>query len=117
LKGVSFTVNKILLSGLFFCSNIYASEIPKCPDREIISRSILKAPLVTELKEGAVVVLALVEKNGKVKSTEVLSQEGDPRWGKQAVKAMEQTIFIPARKACEFEYLYTAKFEGNGKEN
>ena len=96
---------------------MYATEIPKCPDREVISRAILKAPLVTELKEGTVVVLALVGKNGKVKSTEVLSQEGDRRWGKQAVKAMEQTIFIPAHRACEFEYLYTAKFEGNGKEN
>jgi TonB family protein len=116
-NGVSFTMNRILLLGVFLCSDLSAAEIEKCPDREVVSWSMLKAPRVTELKEGSVFLSGLVDEDGKVNSAEILSQKGDLRWGKQAVKAMEETIFEPADKACEFEYLYTAKFEGNDKEN
>ena len=108
---------RILILGLLLSANIHATEIVECLDREIISQPSMKAPLVTELRTGSVSVLGLVGKNGKVKSTKILSQQGDIRWGKPAENAMEKTVFKPADKACEFKYVYTARIESNAKEN
>ena len=77
----------------------------------------MDAPRVLHLKEGSVSLSSLVSENGEVQSTVILSQEGDPRWGKQAVKAMRKARFESASKACEFEYVYTAKIDDNEKEN
>ena len=72
----------------------------------------MKAPKVTELREGAVLVLAVVDAKGNVTSTKVLSQEGGDRWEESATRAMEETIFEPASVACWFEFNYITKFEG-----
>ena len=110
-------MNRILIFSLLASSNLYATEIEKCADRKIISISPMKAPRARELKEGSVSLSSLVGEDGKVKSTVILSQEGDLRWGQQAVEAMKKARFKLASKACEFEYVYTAKFDDNETEN
>lgn len=96
---------------IFLSSNLNASEIKPCEDREIIQRGALNAPSVSELREGAVLISAAVDAKGNVTSTKILSQKGDHRWVEPATRAMEETIFKPANEACRFEFNYIAKFE------
>ena len=97
---------------LLFASNIHATEVEKCPKREVLKYGTLKPPLVTELKEGSISVSAVVGKDGKVSSVKILSRTGDSRWGTQALRAMKKTLFKPANISCEFEYKYSVKFDG-----
>jgi len=110
---VSDTMNRAILLTIFLSSNLHASEIKPCKDRKLIDRGIMSAPRATELREGSALISAIVDAKGNVTSTKVLSQKGDPRWREYATRAMQETIFEPASKACRFEFNYVAKFEGN----
>ena len=108
-------MNRVLLLSIFLSSNLNAVEKAQCKDRMLIDRAIMNAPRVTELREGSVLVSAIVDANGNIASTKILSQEGDPRWGESATLAMEETIFESASEACRFEFNYIAEFEKTEK--
>jgi len=110
-KGVSSIMKRLLLLLVITIGVANSTEHEKCLERKFVHREMMAAPKVTSLREGSVLVVAVIDINGNVTSSEILSQEGDPRWGKEAVKAIERSLFQPADKICRFETRYIAKFE------
>jgi TonB family protein len=98
---------KVLTLLLFFCSGFVEA---KCPHDEAIYCPIVKAPHVTELREGSVRVKYIVQESGLVSDVMVLENSGDPRWVKAVAKTVETWKYKKSTKSYEQEFEFNAVF-------
>lgn len=97
-----------VLTLLVLVSNTLADS--KCPHDQGLYCPNIEAPRVTELREGAVKIKYLIEKNGSVSEVEVIESSGDPRWVEVVTRTVMTWKYRESNKAYEQEFEFNAVF-------
>lgn len=80
-------------------------------DESLLHCPVVEAPLVTELKEGFIVLEFTVHPDGSVDDIRVLDEGGDPRWSSAAIETLARWKFKPSDRSVRKTHRFTFEFE------
>lgn len=81
-------------------------------DDDLLKCPTVAAPLVTELKEGFVVLEFTVQADGSVSDVQLLESGGDKRWIDAAVATVSQWKYRASDQSVQKTQRFTFEFEG-----
>jgi TonB family protein len=104
----------LLTSLMVFAATAGAADERSCvtQDDDLLECPAVAAPLVTELREGFVVLAFTVRPDGSVNDIQLLESGGDQRWIDAAVATVSRWKYRTSNRSVQKTQRFTFEFEG-----